>query len=704
MIPPIQDSLALMPGLLQKAILALEKGDLNLGCSLFSQRSFSSYIKELRDKPIYNEARIWCCYFDAHLYSSSYNEWSRICQNLKESLEKNLFWLLEHEALINQLKKIEELAFTIQGILYNKIDNSSSLPDYLNLRLKAARNFLSCKDLRIPLHQIAFNPDAKKSLLLDPFELTQGKKRPSDSLLACTCFFSLLLVADHIGEKSLSERAIICDGYSRSKNMLSEDEVNELSQELNSHFDSQDNQRLLRLLENHYRKSSFEHYKDTSYYSLLYRFQFEDWHQKLLRRHIEDKEDPLVKEMKEIQKKVPRYISQKQQKKLPRVVHVCAQLIDDTHAPTKIISKIIGLTDYSRFDVAVFVTESLCARSNDYPMTLYDSRSTLEAGCKTLELFNRSKVAYLVENPNTSTTLESTVEHLAAKISKLDVDILIFHGPEPLHIALAAAIEGPIKVMFEHGNLPLVEGFDEIICCLEDTPDVAKELLEKIKSRVHVLPYFSDARWSWSTGFPKKEELGVPDHAMIATTISNHFKTRFDTNFCRAVSKILLHCPDIYYLPIGPTGSKEETEQLLERFDSRIRHKVRFLGACSSPSQLTRCMDFYFNEFPFGSCLGILDAMASGLSVITMYDPKGPPQARYGGLFIGLDMAVVSNDPEDYVKMACHLYNHPLDNFRASQRSYMNFEWRSNLWAYVLRFERLIENMLCEKNEMFNQR
>ncbi len=101
-------------------------------------------------------------------------------------------------------------------------------------------------------------------------------------------------------------------------------------------------------------------------------------------------------------------------------------------------------------------------------------------------------------------------------------------------------------------------------------------------------------------------------------------------------------------------------------------------------------MHLYLNEFPFGSCLGILDAMAGGCPVVTMYDATGPQQARYGGNFFGIDKAITSGKKEDYIALACKLLQNSEMHKEWSQHSLKQYEQFADVKTYVKKFERII--------------
>lgn len=368
-----------------------------------------------------------------------------------------------------------------------------------------------------------------------------------------------------------------------------------------------------------------------------------------------------------------------------RLIHIVSQLVDTCHSPTQLLRQLIEHRSASAFDVFVMSAERLTPRAGQYPQLERTSSSSLERGKKMR--------AWLIEKGISVDYLSSQVswaEGLAqwrAQIAKLKPDILTFHGPDLIHLELARSFDEPLKVLFEHGSLPQFRGFDLVIASTEDSPHLFGQRMKALATEIIALPFCSDRRSQWAPNSVGKADLGLSDGAFAAITISNHLDKRLSPQFCQAISSILGKCPNMHYVPIGPVA---HLSNLKERFKGDVRDRIRLYGPSPSPANLARAADLYFNEFPWGGCLGILDALAAGCPVVSMYDDKGPAQARYGGLLMGDDFAILSNDQKQYVDVACRLYKEPLFYFKASQRAFIRYEGRSNAPAYVREFEAIV--------------
>lgn len=110
-------------------------------------------------------------------------------------------------------------------------------------------------------------------------------------------------------------------------------------------------------------------------------------------------------------------------------------------------------------------------------------------------------------------------------------------------------------------------------------------------------------------------------------------------------------------------------------------------------------MELYLNEFPFGSCISLFDAMAAGCPIVTMYDEEGPPQARYGGIYFGLDRSITSLKKSEYVDLACSLALNKDLYKEWSEHALKQFEKHVDEKAYVKNFEKILNRLLTQKKE-----
>jgi glycosyltransferase involved in cell wall biosynthesis len=373
-----------------------------------------------------------------------------------------------------------------------------------------------------------------------------------------------------------------------------------------------------------------------------------------------------------------------------RVAHVVPQLVDGGHAPSRLLRTLLAHHDRSRFQPSVFVTERLVMRRRDHPVDSYASTPSRERAKETLARLAAEGLSVYLDDARLDA--EATGIRLAERLSAAGIDVAVFHGPDFINLVAAQRTDVPLRVFFDHGSPPGHAGFDLIGASTDDVARVMAGTAGAQKARVVSNSYFVNVRDTWRPDRYPLSFFGVPDDAQILTTISNNLESRLTDEMCQAIAEILRRCPRAWYVPIGPVA---RPQVIAERF---LRHGVppraRFFGPSPEPSQLARSMKLFLNEFPFGSGLAMLDAMAAGCPVVTMYDPDGPPQARFGGIYMGVDRAITSLRREDYVDLACRLLEDETLYEAWSREAVSRYEARTDLAGYVRRFEAAIEESL----------
>ena len=176
------------------------------------------------------------------------------------------------------------------------------------------------------------------------------------------------------------------------------------------------------------------------------------------------------------------------------------------------------------------------------------------------------------------------------------------------------------------------------------------------------------------------------------TTISNYLENRMSPAFFSAIHSILRDNPHAIYAPMGPILNPEEFQK---KFDAAgIGNQLMMMGAVINPSNIARCMDLYLNEFPFGSGLAILDAMASGMPIISMYNETGPEQGKYGGVYFGLDHVIKTGSLADYINLACELIQDTEKYQVWVKYTLKRYEFFSNTENFCYKFEKIIEHLV----------
>lgn len=421
------------------------------------------------------------------------------------------------------------------------------------------------------------------------------------------------------------------------------------------------------------------------------------WHDS--HKELPQKDRPLGPQPSDHMAKVLEELSQKQMprrqsnKKTPlKVAHVVPQVVDFGHAPSKLLDSLITYRDKEQFELSLIITERVQFHPYEYPYNSYTSPPTFERAPNRLKHFHETGISINFIDPRN--TYIQSAEIVASILQQGQFDIAVFHGPDIINTLCTRLTDVPLKVLFEHGSQPSYPGFDLVVVSTIEAKDIYKEEHEKMHIKVAALPFAVDVRSDWLPEPIPKAELGFPDDALIMTTISNRLDSRLGKEMCLAIVEILQKVPKAFYAPMGMVSGEE---RFLKFFSEHgVGDRVKFLGQKIYPSssQCARSMQLFLNEFPFGSCLGILDAMAAGCPVVTMYDVNGPQQARYGGSFFGVDRAITSGLRQDYVELACKLLTDPMMHQEWSQHAQQQYEKFSRVPDYVKAFEEILVKAL----------
>lgn len=378
-----------------------------------------------------------------------------------------------------------------------------------------------------------------------------------------------------------------------------------------------------------------------------------------------------------------------------RLAHIVPQVVDGGHAPTRLLNNLLTYGDQDWFELFLISTERMSPRFLEYPLIFYSSDPSDKRGKATLDYLSKLNVKILmVPHPQ---TYAQTAYFVKDVLNQLQIDIAVFHGPDEINTLCSNITDVPIRVLFEHGTVPQYSGFDLAILSTEEAFKKHREVLREKGTESCALDFCLDIRSSWEKDPYSKESLGLPSDSFVMTTISNHLDDRLSVEMCYAIIEILKNCPQAVYAPIGIIYHPERIQALFAEY--AVDDRLIFLGSKMNPSQYARSMELYLNEFPFGSCLGMLDAMAAGCPVVSMYDEYGPPQAQYGASYFGRDRVIMTGKTEDYVALASQLIQNPTLYEEWSEYAKNRYEERIDVKAYVNKFEKVLEAFIDYKKK-----
>lgn len=401
-------------------------------------------------------------------------------------------------------------------------------------------------------------------------------------------------------------------------------------------------------------------------------------------------------------------VSQKQlvtRKALPKkklkVCHVVPQLVEGGHAPTKVLESFFQYYNQDRFELSLIITERLAFHPLEYPYNFYNSTPTIERAPEILNRLQSQNIKIAIGNPHR--TFEQNGAETALLMCSDETDIVIYHGPDIINHFSGLLTDVPVRILLEHGAQPPFPGFDVIILSSHEAKEIYRDHYCKLKMKTFVLPFCVNVKSDWLAEPYSKTKLGFPHDALIMTTISHHLNTRLSDEMCLAIVEILKNVPKAYYAPIGPIRNEEKFRKFFSQHG--VNDRIVFLGSKidPGPSHFARTMQLYLNEFPLGSGFAILDAMASGCPVVTMYDDHGPQASRYGGTYFGIDRAITSGKREDYVNLACKLLTDPEMYREWSDHALKQYEKFSSPEKYVKSFEEMLEQIFSEAIAMKNE-
>lgn len=369
------------------------------------------------------------------------------------------------------------------------------------------------------------------------------------------------------------------------------------------------------------------------------------------------------------------------------LAHIVPQIIYGGHAPTRLLENLVFNHDPKKFDVTVVSTELLKNMLLEYPFNFYTSEPSEKRGWPTMYQFQKIGVETIL-NKKCHYYITDAFD-LTRLLKERKIDIAVFHGPDVVNSMAAQMVDVPLRVLFEHGSQAVYPGFDLAIVSSIAAVDLYQDLYKKIGTRAVALPFALDVRKGWLPQPFTRESLGLPEDAVVMTTISTKLDARLTDELCHVIAEILKRAPKAFYAPIGQINNVDRIKKIFAEYG--VEDRFHPLGmALHPPSQYARSMHLYLNEFPFGGCLAILDAMAAGCPVVTMYDATGPQQARYGGNFIGIDRAVTSGKKEQYIDLACRLLTDPAMYKEWSRHAIQQYEKFADVKSYVTSFENII--------------
>jgi glycosyltransferase involved in cell wall biosynthesis len=430
--------------------------------------------------------------------------------------------------------------------------------------------------------------------------------------------------------------------------------------------------------------------------SIAYKRFFQDWRDPQIKKKGYFLFEELSKSVHSQEKIIKRKRRNIKQEKGIKIAHVVSMLREGSHhAPSRLLSSLVE--NHSSDCIPLVLShESLCPHLGEYPRSNLITSSSKEEARSLIEKWKNQGIKTWI---NSSFNLfEESAKHLSMELERQNVDVAVFHEWLPINAMVARQTSVPLKVFFDHGtHHPISKAVDSVIVSNLES----KNIFEKTccsSENIAYLPYSIDCRQDWNLHICAKKQFGLLESDVLMTTISNHLESRLSDQMCSAIRSILKKSPNSYYLPIGYV---KDPKALLKKIG--MPGRVFLLGFIEQPSLLVRSMDLYLNEFPFGSGLSVLDAMASGCSVVTMYNEQGAPQGRFGGIYFGKEKSITSLNEKDYIDLACRLIRDKELRSLWKEETLQRFDQIVNPKRYAREFEDVIKGFIensCFSNSL----
>jgi glycosyltransferase involved in cell wall biosynthesis len=326
------------------------------------------------------------------------------------------------------------------------------------------------------------------------------------------------------------------------------------------------------------------------------------------------------------------------------VTHVVHRLIDEGYAPTARLRKLIEAYPSDIYTLSVLVLDVGTFRHQEYPFYFDDNEeNSFERGKKTLQQMKSLGIRVWVDNRETC--FEDLCVWACSKLE--ETDIAVFHDSSAVSLAIAAKTNVPKTVAFIHGVLPKFPVFDDIILPFQKE----KELFEaSYGSKVHI--HVNPLGYSF---FTSNKGVPLPDDHRYLATVSNMLDIRLNWSFCEAVAHLLRRFPDTLYVLIGDVINPCN---ILDKFRKLgVVEQVVIAGRVEKPFQFLKNMHLYLNEFPIGSGLASLEAMAAGVPVLALYDCTASFKSREAANYFGVEMS--PHSVEEWINKGIELLETP---------------------------------------------
>jgi glycosyltransferase involved in cell wall biosynthesis len=393
--------------------------------------------------------------------------------------------------------------------------------------------------------------------------------------------------------------------------------------------------------------------------------------------------------LREMIQELPKPVLLKKSSEKSTVLHVIPRFVDEGHAPSIRIYELLKHYNFDQFKVLLLIVDQHLFRREEYPYFFSDDSSSKQRGyLKIKELEGQGVEVFHLQKEGSFLSL---AEEKAKEFKGFGVDLAIFHDPNEWMYLFAHQMEGVHRVFFEHGSLPKLHFFESIILNHEYEADC---LRKKSLRNVYFNPLSIDLLKNEKTSVISRHKWGFSSKDVLITTVSNSLVARLSSDFCCCIAKILQACKQAIFLPVGFVINKDKNKIMSIFKDYGVEDQVVFLGQLEPPLSFLKEMDLYFNDFPVGGGLAILEAMAAQLPVLCLFDESSHLRSRQASLYMERDQNFVVSSCSEYINRGIELVKNSKERELLSKESYKKYQRRSLEEDYILRHQKIVNQLL----------
>ncbi|RDB31165.1 hypothetical protein [Candidatus Similichlamydia laticola] len=336
------------------------------------------------------------------------------------------------------------------------------------------------------------------------------------------------------------------------------------------------------------------------------------------------------------------------EKEIPRIFHIVEQLEDFSSKNLIHLLEFRDKKSYTPVVISLELSTQLSKWLNRNP-----SFSSLRAR-KTLHFLKQNQISYAPADIRMS--LDESIENIIDRTLKASPDLLVFHGMNPIHLALAHQIEGVKKMLITdtvdaHDDLP----FDRIITHFGSNKGKQRFLTPPPKQE--------EKQWDTVKFF---QNFSSPSRFnFLAATLIHNPRLSCSPDFRDVLEEVLETCPKMHLAIFGqPSG-----ETLRHFFNwKKWGNRVLIPRSLEEKRNLLMRTNLYFQPFPIGPQEDVVPFVMQFCPIVTL-DVPSPWHARQIAAQQWTDSQTIAKSPSHYVEIVQELYRNPKALFMCAQRS-----------------------------------